>query len=171
MRDDYTFIDCDGVIIDSEQRMLKRKEEMGFLNHKDSNQFDEYFSLADEIDGEWETIINDAKSINDSVEIIRELERMKRKIAILTKIHSLKEMKIKVQDLRENRHIYSPITFVPPGIQKYEVVIPNHQLLIDDSKKNINGWIGHDGQGLLFDDKLDNNSKTRVRSLKFLLKR
>ncbi len=53
MRDDYTFIDCDGVIIDSEQRMLKRKEEMGFLNHKDSNQFDEYFSLADEIDGEW----------------------------------------------------------------------------------------------------------------------
>lgn len=116
MRDDYTFIDCDGVIIDSEQRMLKRKEEMGFLNHKDSNQFDEYFSLADEIDGEWETIINDAKSINDSVEIIRELERMKRKIAILTKIHSLKEMKIKVQDLRENRHIYSPIIFVPPGI-------------------------------------------------------
>lgn len=110
MRDDYTFIDCDGVIIDSEQRMLKRKEEMGFLNHK-------------------------------------------------------------VQDLRENRHIYSPIIFVPPGIQKYEVVIPNNQLLIDDSKKNINGWIEHDGQGLLFDDKLDNNSKTKVRSLKFLLKR
>lgn len=171
MSDEYIFIDCDGVIIDSEQRMLKRKEEMGLLNHKDSEQFSKYFSLADEMIGEWETIIKDAKSINNSVEIIRELEMMKRKIAILTKIHSLKEMRIKVQDLRENRHIYSPIIFVPPKTQKYEVVIPNHQLLIDDSRKNINGWIEHDGQGLLFDDKLENNSKTKVRSLEFLLKK
>ena len=171
MEEKYIFIDCDGVILDSEQRMNKKKEERGYLNHNDGKEFDDYFKLADSIEGEWEYIIEGASSLNSSVEIIRELEKMKRKLAILTKVHSLKEMQIKVSDLRQNRYIYSPIIFVPPGIQKYEVVIPNHQLLIDDSKKNINGWIEHDGQGLLFDDKLDNNSKTKVRSLKFLLKR
>ena len=46
--------------------------------------------LADMLDGEWEYIICGAKSINNSVEIIRELEMMKKNIAILTKIHSLK---------------------------------------------------------------------------------
>ena len=34
MINDYTFIDFDGVILDSEKRMLERKYELGFHNHK-----------------------------------------------------------------------------------------------------------------------------------------
>ncbi len=80
------FVDCDGVILDSEQRMLRKKEERGFLNHYDEKEFDDYFAfLADMLDGEWEYIICGAKSINNSVEIIRELEMMKKNIAILQK--------------------------------------------------------------------------------------
>lgn len=30
-----------------------------------------------------------------------------------------------------------PIIFVPPGVKKNEVIIPNNNLLIDDSKKII----------------------------------
>ena len=169
MEEKYIFIDCDGVILDSEQRMNKKKEERGYLNHNDGKEFDDYFKLADSIEGEWEYIIEGASSLNSSVEIIRELEKMKRKLAILTKVHSLKEMQIKDSDLRQNRYIYSPIIFVPPCVKKHEIIIPNNQLLIDDSSKNINGWVQNGGVGMIFDEKLKVNSKTRVRSLEFSL--
>ena len=42
-------------------------------------------------------------------------------------------------------------------------------MLIDDSSKNINGWVQNGGVGMIFDEKLKVNSKTRVRSLEFLL--
>ena len=71
MEEKYIFIDCDGVILDSEQRMIKKKEERGYLNHNDSKEFDDYFKLADSIEGEWEYIIEGASSLNSSVEIIR----------------------------------------------------------------------------------------------------
>ena len=82
MEEKYIFIDCDGVILDSEQRMNKKKEERGYLNHNDGKEFDDYFKLADSIEGEWEYIIEGASSLNSSVEIIRELEKMKRKLCV-----------------------------------------------------------------------------------------
>ena len=57
MEEKYIFIDCDGVILDSEQRMNKKKEERGYLNHNDGKEFDDYFKLADSIEGEWEYIL------------------------------------------------------------------------------------------------------------------
>lgn len=80
-------------------------------------------------------------------------------------------MKIKAYDLRENRNIFSPIIFVPPDVQKHNIILPNEQLLIDDSEKNITGWINNGGNGLLFDENLTKNNKTRVKSLEFLLRR
>lgn len=171
MKQNYTFIDCDGVILDSEQRMLKMKEQRGFLDHHNSKEFTDYFKIADSTYGEWEYIISGASSLNNSVEIIRELEKMKKNIAILTKIHSLKEMQIKVHDLRTNRHITSPILFVPPNTNKHDIILPNGQLLIDDSIRNISGWIEHGGEGLIFDESIKENSKTKVKSLDFLLRR
>ena len=44
-------------------------------------------------------------------------------------------MKVKTEVLREDLKIFCPVIFVPPGVKKHQVVIPNHQLLIDDSKK------------------------------------
>lgn len=41
MEEKYIFIDCDGVILDSEQRMNKKKEERGYLNHNDGKEFDD----------------------------------------------------------------------------------------------------------------------------------
>ena len=82
-----------------------------------------------------------------------------------------RSMKIKAYDLRENRNIFSPIIFVPPDVQKHNIILPNEQLLIDDSEKNITGWINNGGNGLLFDENLTKNNKTRVKSLEFLLRR
>ena len=46
MNEKYTFIDLDGVILDSEERMLESKERAGFLDHEDPTEFDNYFKIA-----------------------------------------------------------------------------------------------------------------------------
>ena len=171
MKDDYIYIDFDGVILDSEERMLERKHIVGFHNHEDETEFDDYFKYTNMYQEEWNYIIREANSINDSVEIIRELEKLKRNIAILTKIHTLNEMKVKLEDLREHRKIRCPVIFVPPGVSKHNVIIPNGQILIDDSKDNIRLWNENGGKGLVFDKTLSNNTNDKVKSLEFLLKR
>lgn len=171
MDNNYTYIDFDGVILDSEERMLDRKYSVGLHNHKSEKEFEDYFDYTNIHPEEWDYIIREAKSINDSVEVIRELEKLKKKIAILTKIHTLYEMKVKVEDLRNNRKIKCPIIFVPPGVKKHDVIIPKGQLLIDDSNKNIKLWIENGGEGYIFDKELADNTKNKVKSLEFLLKR
>ena len=171
MINDYTFIDFDGVILDTEQRMLDRKYDLGFHNHHDETEYLAYFDYTKLHPEEWDYIIRKGKSINNSVEIIQELESLKKKIAILTKVHTLYEMKTKIEDLREHRNIECPVFFVPPGVEKYQVIIPNNQLLIDDFEKNVNAWIANGGQGLIFDSSIPKNTGTKIRSLEFLLKR
>ncbi len=168
---DYVFIDFDGVILDSEERMLERKYSLGFQDHTSIDEFYKYFSYADLHPEEWDYIIRQASSLNDSVEIIKELENLKKKIAILTKIHTLYEMQVKIDDLRNNRKINCPVIFVPPGVKKHNVVIPNGQLLIDDSVKNVKLWVENGGNGLIFDRDISCDTDNRVNSLKLLLKR
>ena len=171
MNDDYTYIDFDGVILDSEERMLDRKYSVGFCDHKNKNEFDRYFDYTKFHPEEWDYIIREASSINNSVEIIKELESLKKRIAILTKIHTLYEMKVKIEDLRDHRKIKSPVFFVPPGVKKHNVVIPNDQLLVDDSPKNIKLWTDNGGKGFVFDKTVTTNTNNKVKSLEFLLKR
>lgn len=171
MMTDYTFIDFDGVILDSEERMLERKYDLGLHDHKNESEFDVYFEYTNLHPEEWKYILKEAKSINNSVEIIKELEGLKKNIAILTKIHTLQEMKVKTEVLREDLKIFCPVIFVPPGVKKHQVVIPNHQLLIDDSKKNIKRWIENGGRGLIFDSTIDSDTDEKVKSLEFLIKR
>ncbi len=170
MNEQYVFIDLDGVILDSQQRMLQCKLMAGFTDHSQKQQFDEYFEYTNSHLEEWDYIIRGANSINNSVEIIRQLQQLNRRIAILTKIHTLYEMKIKVEDLRNHRKIHVPVLFVPPGVKKHEIVIPKSQLLIDDSPKNVNNWINHGGRGLIFDQTIENDDSVKVKSLSFLLK-
>lgn len=171
MADDFIYIDFDGVILDSEERMLERKDKAGFHNHRNKTEFYDYFDYTNIHQEEWDYIIREAISINNSVEIIQKLESLKKKIAILTKIHTLNEMKVKIDDLREHRKIFCPVIFVPPGVKKHKIVIPNGQILIDDSKKNIKLWNENGGKGLIFDKTLSNNTNEKVKSLEFLLKR
>ena len=167
----YTYIDFDGVILDSEERMLERKYQAGFKNHECEQEFDEYFEYTNLHPEEWNYILKEAKSINNSVEILKELDELNEKIAILTKIHTLYEMKSKVEIIRDKLELTFPVIFVPPGVKKHQVIIPNNQLLVDDSKKNINSWISHGGRGYIFDSKLEMNNDVKVKSLEFLLKR
>lgn len=171
MQTENIFIDFDGVILNSEERMLERKYVLGLHDHNNESEFDKYFEYTNLHPEEWDYILKDAKSINNSVEIIKELEILKKEIVILTKIHTLKEMKTKIEVLRDKFEILCPVIFVPPGIKKHQVVIPNNQLLVDDSKKNVYRWIENGGRGLIFDSTIDHDSEGKVRSLEFLIKR
>ena len=170
MKDDYTYIDLDGVILNSEERMLERKYHLGFHDHQNKSEFDSYFNYTNLHPEEWDYIIREASQINNSVEIIKALEGIK-KLAILTKIHTLYEMQVKVEDLRANRKINCPIIFVPPNTKKHNTIVPNGQLLIDDSAKNIRLWVENGGRGLIFDARATENTNEKVKSLEFLLKR
>ena len=64
-----------------------------------------------------------------------------------------------------------PVFFVPPGIKKHQIIIPNKQLLIDDSRKNIEGWIENNGTGFIFDSSINENTDKKVKSLEFLIGR
>ena len=37
MKEKIVFVDCDGVILDSEQRMLRKKEERGFKRNENKS--------------------------------------------------------------------------------------------------------------------------------------
>ena len=161
MDKDCVLIDLDGVILDSEELMLNEREKYQYL------EWDDFFDCVN-----WFKLYSEAKSINDSVEIITELESLKKDIVILTKSHTMDEMRAKVSDLRNNRKIKSPILLVPPHIKKSEIYIPiNNEVLIDDSKKNIDDWNRAGGKGILFDTNSKEESKNVVKSLHFLLRK
>ena len=90
MMNDYTFIDFDGVVLDSEEKMLERKYNLGFRDHNNKTEFDAYFEYTTLHPEEWDYIIREACSINDSVEIIRNLEMLKKKIAIANNVPACK---------------------------------------------------------------------------------
>lgn len=80
-------------------------------------------------------------------------------------------MRVKIEDLREHRKISCPVLFVPPGVDKNDAEKPNGKILIDDSKTNIRLWIENGGKGFIFDKTIAKDTKSKVKSLEFLLKR
>lgn len=156
------FIDLDGVIINTEELMLEEKD-----NLYPNVSYEEYFSKM----VDWLEIAKRSNSINNSVEIIRELERLKKELIILTKVNSIKEMQDKIFYLRDKINIYSPIMFVPIHSYKTEVFTPaSGDILVDDTLKNIVDWELAGGCGYLFNQP-DIEYHNKVRSLEFLLKR
>ena len=160
MKDKYTFIDLDGVILDSEQRVLEKRSKQNELT------WDEFFEKLD-----WYTLLKESCQINNSLDILLELQSRKDKIAILTKVHTILEAQAKLFELRENRKITIPIFIVPPHFKKSDIYYPSKgEILVDDSLKNIKSWNENNGKGILFceDQDLINN---KTKSLEFLLKK
>lgn len=153
------FLDLDGVILDSEKRVVDLKKIYNDLS------WDDFFNIID-----WDKLLSESISINNSVEIINDIQKSKNNISILTKVHTLLEAQAKINELRNKRNITIPIIIVPPHIRKSQIYIPtNGEILVDDSEKNIKDWNIKGGRGILFcqDDNIDDN---KVKSLEFLLK-
>lgn len=151
MFDKNLFIDFDGVIFDTEKRVVERK------NQNPDISWNEFFEKLD-----WFQLLEESKVINNAIEIILEGQAKSQQIAILTKIHTLVEMESKVKALR-SRKIEVPILFVPPHIKKSQIYLPNNgEILIDDSIKNLIDWEQNGGKGIYFNEDLTSNNQFKT---------
>ena len=157
-----TFIDFDGVILNTQEHISKEKELYPSLT------WDEYLRMIN-----WKNLIQKSSPINDSLYVLKTLNDIDNTY-ILTRVHSLEEASEKVLFLRNN-NISIPIFITPTNIGKESIVLPNKgDLLIDDYIKNIRDWISYGGEGILFDNNnihQDITDVERQKSLKFLIKR
>ena len=160
------FLDFDGVILDSEQRIVDLKDKNPTLD------WEEFFANID-----WKCLYETSSEINESLKVIKELQRQKTQLYILSKVHTLLEGQTKIDFLRKHG-IEIPILLTPPDIKKSMVYLPNDgSILVDDSYKNIVDWNQNGGHGILFlnddileDEEMELMKITKVKSLKFLLK-
>ena len=142
------FIDFDGVIVDTEQRVVERK------NLRPDISWNDFFEELD-----WFELLDEAKVINNAIDYILEGQEKTKQLAILTKIHTLIEMEAKVKALR-SRKVEVPILFVPPHVKKSQIYLPNNgEILIDDSIKNLIDWEQKGGKSIYFSEKSDVSSQ------------
>lgn len=160
MYESKTFIDFDGVIFDTEKRIVDKKSEVPDMSWED------FFKNLD-----WFKLLEEAKIINNSINYILEAQELSKQIAILSKVHTLLEMEAKIKLLR-NKNIEIPVFFVPPHIRKSQIYLPNskNDILIDDSIKNLVDWEQNGGTGIYFNENINiNNQFETVNSLKRIL--
>ena len=159
MFDNKIFIDFDGVIFDTEKRVVERK------NQNPDISWNELFEKLD-----WLQLLEESKVINNAIDYILEGQAKSQRIAILTKIHTLVEMEAKVKALR-NRKVEVPVLFVPPHVKKSQIYLPNNgEILIDDSIKNLIDWEQKGGKGIYFNEDLDySNQFETIKTLSIIL--
>ena len=114
MTNQKNFIDFDGVIFDTEKRVVERK------NQEPDMSWNEFFEKLD-----WFQLLEESKVINNAIEYILEGQDRSKQLSILTKIHTLVEMEAKVKALR-SRKVEIPILFVPPHVKKSQIYLPNN---------------------------------------------
>lgn len=148
MSQQKVFIDFDGVIFDTEQRVVERK------TLKPDISWNDFFEELD-----WFELLDESKIINNAIDYILEGQEKNKQLAILTKIHTLIEMEAKTKALR-SRKVEVPILFVPPHVKKSQIYLPNNgEILIDDSIKNLIDWEQKGGKSIYFSKQLDTSSQ------------
>ena len=147
------YIDFDGVIYDTVSIILNEIKEKEITLDENCNTF---FAKLN-----WEKILNEAEEINSSINAIKNLQKTYN-IKILTHVSSINEMEHKFKFIRKKLKNID-IIFVPKSIMKSQIINPINQVLIDDSKKNIDDWKSNGGIGILF-------GKNGIQSLKEICK-
>ncbi len=151
-------IDIDGVCIDTEERTSIIASQVGG--------FKEAFKLID-----WHEHIFSSKQINNSLDILREVQHKLKRIQLLTQNHTMDEAKEKILYFRE-QDIFIPIISVPPKVSKSTVVQPafygGNAILVDDREKHVIDWNNSGGIGVLFTQDEQEKELRKVKSLDFL---
>lgn len=144
------YIDCDGVIIDSEKLLFgeeyyEQKRKGYIKSEKDKIKY------VQNVD--WSKLLKESEIINDSINILKSI---KYDFTILTKIHSLtNEGVAKIKMFRE-LGIKNEIILVPYTVGKQDVVSAKNSILIDDTIRNLDLWKSNGGISIYFNkDNLD----------------
>lgn len=151
----WYMIDIDGVCIDTEQRLKLIAEKIGWK---------EAIQTVD-----WHKHIYSSKQINNSLDILKEVQKYLKRIMFLSTNHNKTEEQEKREYLR-NQGIEIPIISVPPKTPKALVVSPTFYnrkvVLVDDKEANIIDWNNYGGTGILFTE--EETSHIKVKNLEFL---
>lgn len=142
------YIDCDGVILDTEAGLF---DEYNELKKRNANL--KRLAYLQQLD--WKAWIRQAQIINDAIAFLR--EHNPDDIAILTKVHSIAEGLAKIEYFRE-LGVKNNILLVPNGLNKSSVVQARGNILVDDSIKNLDDWVNHEGIPLFFNASGENKS-------------
>lgn len=144
------YIDCDGVIIDSEKLLFGEEyyeqKSKGFIKSEEDK-----IKYVQNVD--WSKLLKDSEIINDSINILKSI---KCDFSILTKIHSLtNEGAAKIKMFR-GLGIKNEIILVPYTVGKQDVVLSKNNILIDDTVRNLDLWKSSGGIPIYFNkDNLD----------------
>ncbi|MBQ2946603.1 MAG: hypothetical protein IJE04_01960 [Bacilli bacterium] len=161
------YIDCDGVIFDSEIWLFD--DEYRSLKIKDEFNKIKYIQTKD-----WNEILRKSGIINDAINILKEL----RDFAILTKVHSMENEGVAKIKLFRSLDIKNEIILVPYTLKKTDVVDPCGNILVDDTVHNLDDWKEEGGIPIFFNkDNLDidgwgkeNKKYPKIKSLDYLKK-
>ncbi len=137
------YIDCDGVILNTEIGLFDE-----YYHIKASNPDLDRKQYLQQLD--WEYWISQAQVINNAIAILNSHDPSK--ADILTKVHSLREAKIKIEFFRKNQ-VNNNIIIVPADVSKADVVDPNGNILVDDSLTNLSEWYAKQGYPIYFGSK------------------
>lgn len=129
------YIDCDGVILDTETGLFDEYHELKKVNPGLKKR--QYLH-----DMDWEYWIWQAGILNDAVEILKNYDP--KNVEILTRVHSLNEARAKLNFFRNSR-VRNNVIIVPDGMVKSSVVDPFQNVLVEDSNSNLEDWDSHLG--------------------------
>jgi hypothetical protein len=135
------YIDCDGVILDTERGLFERL----MLEQKRNPSLTEleYLQKLD-----WHSWLRQAGDINDSIYILN--HHNPDSADILTTVQSIEEGFQKISYFRE-LGVKNNIILVPYQIKKCDIVNPSNHILIDNAcKRNLDPWFNNGGLPVLF---------------------
>ena len=153
------YIDCDGVILDTETGLFDKYYELKEANPNLTRI--EYLQKLN-----WNYWLRQAKIINNSIELLKFYDSDK--VSILTKVHSLQEAVEKAKYFRELK-IRNKIIVVPNRLEKNEIVSANGNILVDDSRKNLSSWSNAGGIPIHFCNSTNITEYVTVQSLEDIL--
>lgn len=139
------YIDCNGVIIDTETGLFN--EYYKLKKHNPSLNKQTYLEQLD-----WDEWIRKAPIVNNAVELLKSHDPTD--TIILTKVSSLHEGVVKIDHFR-NLGIKNSIILVPYSLQKSQIVNANGNILIDNSPKNLDYWYEAGGIPIFYSNKED----------------
>jgi hypothetical protein len=134
------YIDCDGVILDTERDLFKEYE----------RQKPYYTNLTKEKylrELDWYEWLRQAGDINDGIYILKSNDPTC--ADILTTVHSLEEGIEKVKYFRE-LDLKNNIILVPYNLRKDLIVDAKGFVLVDNYKANLDSWFNKEGLPVLF---------------------
>ncbi len=151
------YIDCDGVILDTETGLFDEYYE----NKKRNPELNKRLYLQQL---NWIYWINQAKILNDSIEILKNYDCLD--VDILTKVHSLQEGIAKIKYFRDQK-LKNNIIIVPDGISKSTIVNASGNILVDDNVSNLDDWNSNKGISIYYG--LSKNEYPKINSLDEIL--